>query len=78
MNAFAKRCMRRSCSVALSGRLMIFIITFGKNLTDSTYSHHYHHRQKPTMVGISHGGNEQGDHDDFDDDFGGGGRGGRG
>ena len=77
MNAFAKRCMRRSCSVALSGRLVIFIITFGKNLslTDSTYSRH---RQKPTMVGISHGGNEQGDHDDFDDDFGGGGRGGRG
>ena len=22
-----------------------------------TYSHHYHHRQKPTMVGICHGGN---------------------
>ena len=31
--------------------------------------------QIPTMVGISHGGNELGNHDDFDDDFGGGGRG---
>ena len=74
MNAFAKRCMRRSCSVALSGRLVIFIITFGKNLslTDSTDSHQYHHRQKPTRLGISHGGNEQGDHDDFDVGCGGG------
>ena len=25
---------------------------------------HYHHRQKPTMVGICHGGNKLGNHDD--------------
>ena len=38
------------------------------HLTDS---HHYHHGQKPTMVGICHGGNmlgnqheDAGDHDD--------------
>ena len=29
------------------------------HLTDS---HHYHHRQKPTMVGICHGGNLLGNH----------------
>ena len=32
-----------------------------------TYSHHYHHRQKPTMVGICHGGNMPVGHDDDDD-----------
>ena len=71
MNALAKRCMRRSCSVALSGRMVIFTITSGGilSLTDATDSHHYHHGQKPTMVGISHGENEQVNHDDFDDDF---------
>ena len=31
------------------------------HLTDS---HHYHHGQKPTMVGICHGGNVLGNHDD--------------
>ena len=40
------------------------------HLTDS---HHYHHGQKPTMVGICHGGNmpvgrEDDDDDDDDDD----------
>ena len=30
------------------------------HLTDS---HHYHHGQKPTMVGICHGGNMLGNHD---------------
>ena len=36
------------------------------SLTDS---HHYHHGQKPTMVGICHGGNLLGNHDvDNDDD----------
>ena len=31
------------------------------HLTDS---HHNHHGQKPTMVGICHGGNMLGNHDD--------------
>ena len=31
------------------------------HLTDS---HHYHHGQKPTMVGICHGGNMPVGHDD--------------
>ena len=36
------------------------------HLTDS---HHNHHGQKPTMVGICHGGNMLGNHDgDFGDD----------
>ena len=35
------------------------------HLTDS---HHNHHGQKPTMVGICHGGNMLGIHDDDDDD----------
>ena len=41
------------------------------HLTDS---HHYNHGQKPTMVGICHGGNMLGNHDEdhdfktFDDD----------
>ena len=34
------------------------------HLTDS---HHYHHGQKPTMVGICHGGNMPVGHDDCDD-----------
>ena len=37
------------------------------HLTDS---HHNHHGQKPTMVGICHGGNMLGNHDDDDDDAG--------
>ena len=45
------------------------------HLTDS---HHYHHGQKPTMVGISHGGNKPVGHDNRcdDDDNEGGGSGG--
>ena len=35
------------------------------HLTDS---HHYHHGQKPTMVGICHGGNMPVGHDGDDDD----------
>ena len=35
------------------------------HLTDS---HHYHHGQKPTMVGICHGGNMPVGHDDGVDD----------
>ena len=35
------------------------------HLTDS---HHYHHGQKPTMVGICHGGNMLGNHNDDDGD----------
>ena len=35
------------------------------SLTDS---HHNHHGQKPTMVGICHGGNVPVSHDDVDDD----------
>ena len=35
------------------------------HLTDS---HHYHHGQKPTMVGICHGGNIPLGQDDEDDD----------
>ena len=34
------------------------------HLTDS---HHYHHGQKPTMVGICHGGNMLGNHEEADD-----------
>ena len=34
------------------------------HLTDS---HHYHRGQKPTMVGICHGGNMPLGHDDDDD-----------
>ena len=33
-----------------------------------TKSHHNHRGQKPTMVGICHGGNVLGNHDDDDDD----------
>ena len=33
-----------------------------------TDSHHYHHGQKPTMVGICHGGNIPLGQDDEDDD----------
>ena len=33
-----------------------------------TDSHHLHHGQKPTMVGICHGGNVPPSHDDDDDD----------
>ena len=35
------------------------------HLTDS---HHYHHGQKPTMVGIYHCGKMPVGHDNFDDD----------
>ena len=33
-----------------------------------TVSHHYHHGQKPTMVGICHGGNMLGNHKDDGED----------
>ena len=33
-----------------------------------TDSHHLHHGQKPTMVGICHGGNVPPSHDNDDDD----------
>ena len=35
------------------------------SLTDS---HHHHHGQNPTMVGICHGGNVLGNHDDDSED----------
>ena len=37
------------------------------HLTDS---HHNHHGQKPTMVGICHGGNMLGNNDNDDDNHG--------
>ena len=36
--------------------LIIFIIING-GILSLTDSHHHHHGQKPTMVGICHGGN---------------------
>ena len=41
----------------------VFIITYG-GILYLTDSHHYHHGQKPTMVGICHGGNKPLGHDD--------------
>ena len=35
-----------------------------RHLTDS---HHYHQGQKPTMVGICHGGNMLGNHNEYGD-----------
>ena len=44
-------------------KLLLIIINGGiLSLTDS---HHHHHGQNPTMVGICHGGNVLGNHDEL-------------
>ena len=49
-------------------KLKFFIIFINGGILSLTDSHHNHHGQKPTMVGICHGGNVLGNHDDDDDD----------
>ena len=47
--------------------LIIIIIIINGGILSLTDSHHHHHDQNPTMVGICHGGNVLGNHDDYDD-----------
>ena len=47
----------RNCTKKISSSSLMVGIC---HLTDS---HHYHHGQKPTRVGICHGGNKLGNHD---------------
>ena len=49
-------------------KLKFFIIFINGGILSLTDSHHNHHGQKPTMVGICHGGNVPVSHDDDDDD----------
>ena len=49
-------------------KLKFFIIFIKGGILSLTDSHHNHHGQKPTMVGICHGGNVLGNHEDDDDD----------
>ena len=49
-------------------KLKFFIIFINGGILSLTDSHHHHHGQKPTMVGICHGGNVPVSHDDDDDD----------
>ena len=44
-------------------QLLIIIIIINGGILSLTDSHHHHHGQKPTMVGICHGGNVLGNHD---------------
>ena len=54
-------------------KLKFFIIFINGGILSLTDSHHNHHGQKPTMVGICHGGNvpvsHNNDDDDDDDDY---------
>ena len=50
--------------------LLIIIIIINGGILSLTDSHHHHHGQNPTMVGICHGGNVLGNHDDACDDEG--------
>ena len=45
--------------------LKFFIIFINGGILSLTDSHHNHHGQKPTMVGICHGGNVLGNLDDL-------------
>ena len=48
-------------------QLLIIIIIINGGILSLTDSHHHHHGQNPTMVGICHGGNVLGNHDEFDE-----------
>ena len=48
--------------------LIIIIIIINGGILSLTDSHHHHRGQNPTMVGICHGGNVLGNHDDDDED----------
>ena len=48
-------------------KLKFFIIFINGGILSLTDSHHNHHGQKPTMVGICHGGNVPVSHDDDND-----------
>ena len=49
-------------------QLLTIIIIINGGILSLTDSHHHHHGQNPTMVGICHGGNVLGNHDDVDND----------
>ena len=50
-------------------KLKFFIIFINGGILSLTDSHHNHHGQNPTIVGICHGGNVLGNQDDEDGDY---------